>query len=117
MTELKAVIDKLHQLRAEISDRFTRIRRDRSHAGAPVSAKFSEQAVERENDEVLDRLHATTEADLRQIDHALSRVQAGLYPLCEVCGNRIEMERLRAMPFATTCARCASKNQQRAASK
>ena len=109
MHDLHAITEKLRQLRAEFSDRLDRIRRDRHHVDGPVSADFKEQVVERENDDVLARLETATEADLRQMDHALDRVQAGLYPLCEDCGDRIEMDRLRAMPFATVCKRCVAK--------
>lgn len=111
MKSPKSVVTELHRLRAEVSDRLARIRRDRRRADQPLSADFSEQAVERENDEVLDRLETATEADLRQMNHALERIQAGLYPQCEICGERVEMERLHALPFATTCAVCATREQ------
>jgi RNA polymerase-binding transcription factor DksA len=45
--------------------------------------------------------------DLAQLDHALARIDAGLYPLCETCGARIEMDRLRVTPQATQCRICA----------
>lgn len=109
MQDHHSLIEKLRQLRTEFADRLERIRRDRHHVEGPVSADSEEQVVDRENDEVLARLEATTAADLRQMDHALERVQAGLYPQCEVCGDRIEFERLSAMPFATVCASCAKK--------
>lgn len=110
MHQMNPVIEKLRHLRAEFSDRLERIRHDRRHVEGPVSADFKEQVVERENDEVLERLEAATAADLKQMEHALRRVETGLYPLCEVCGDRIEMERLQIMPFATTCRLCAARN-------
>lgn len=109
MQELTTIIAELRKLRAEFSERLERIRRDRHHAEGPVSADFAEQATERENDEVLAQLEGSTAADLKQMDHALRRVEAGLYPLCEICGARIEMDRLRVMPFATVCGACAAK--------
>lgn len=107
MHELTPLIETLRKLRAEFSERLDRIRHERHHVDGPVSADFKEQVVERENDEVLARLETATEQDLRQMDHALRRVAAGLYPICESCGDRIEMDRLRAMPHATTCKGCA----------
>jgi DnaK suppressor protein len=109
MTNIQTIVHKLQRMRAEFADRLHRIRQDRHHVDGPVSANFSEQVTERENDEVLAKLEASTAADLKQMEHALSRVEAGLYPICEVCGARVEMDRLRAMPFATTCVRCAKK--------
>ncbi len=106
MSELQSLIERLRTLRAEFAERLAAIRHDHHHVDGPVSADFKEQVTERENDEVLARLEVATQADLKQMDHALSRVDAGLYPLCERCGERIEMQRLQAMPFATVCARC-----------
>lgn len=34
---------------------------------------------------------------------ALSRIEKGTYGICEVCGAKIEEERLEAEPAATTC--------------
>lgn len=44
--------------------------------------------------------------DLQQLDHAISRMELGLYPLCERCGVRIEMELLQQTPQMTVCGRC-----------
>lgn len=41
--------------------------------------------------------------ELAQIDHALERVAAGQYGLCEVCSQPIPVERLEARPAATLC--------------
>ena len=113
MNDFSPFIERLHQLRTEFSERLERIRHDRHHVEGPVSADFKEQVTERETDEVLARLETTTQADLRQIDHALQRVEAGLYPVCERCGERIEMERLRAMPHATVCTRCVAAEERK----
>jgi RNA polymerase-binding transcription factor len=45
---------------------------------------------------------------LLQLDHALVRLDDGSYGLCEVCGNPIGEERLRALPGAERCIECAS---------
>lgn len=44
-----------------------------------------------------------TESRLAKIDHALDRMDEGTYGTCEVCGNAIDEERLRAYPLATRC--------------
>lgn len=43
---------------------------------------------------------------LKQIDHALDRVQAGEYGICVECENPIPAKRLAAAPEATRCVRC-----------
>lgn len=45
---------------------------------------------------------------LAAIDEALSRLSAGGYGRCEVCGQPIAPERLAARPTATRCVTCAS---------
>jgi DnaK suppressor protein len=44
---------------------------------------------------------------LHDVEYALSRFDAGTYGSCEVCAGAIPLERLEAIPHATTCVRCA----------
>lgn len=46
---------------------------------------------------------------LRKVQHALKRIEAGTYGLCESCGEPIPVARLDALPYATFCVDCASK--------
>ncbi|HZG74137.1 MAG TPA: TraR/DksA C4-type zinc finger protein [Chondromyces sp.] len=39
----------------------------------------------------------------KEIDHALESMEKGTYGVCEVCGNEIPFERLKALPTASTC--------------
>ena len=41
--------------------------------------------------------------ELAQVNHALERVEAGQYGLCEACNEPIPVERLEARPAATLC--------------
>jgi RNA polymerase-binding transcription factor DksA len=43
------------------------------------------------------------EQHLAEIDAALARIDDGTYGTCEVCGQEIPDERLRARPAARTC--------------
>ncbi|MEX2549641.1 MAG: TraR/DksA C4-type zinc finger protein [Nitriliruptoraceae bacterium] len=43
---------------------------------------------------------------LIQIDDALRRIDNGTYGICERCGEKIELERLEAIPYATLCMTC-----------
>ena len=47
---------------------------------------------------------------LGKVDHALERVAAGQYGVCESCGNSIPVERLDVLPYTTLCVTCAQKN-------
>jgi len=48
---------------------------------------------------------------LRLIEAAIARVDAGTYGLCSRCGAPIGAERLAARPAASTCIACAGKRQ------
>ena len=41
------------------------------------------------------------EAIVRDIDHAMERIEEGTYGICEVTGKPIPVARLRAIPWAT----------------
>jgi len=42
-----------------------------------------------------------------QIDAALQRISAGTFGRCTSCGAAIAEERLEALPYTASCARCA----------
>jgi DnaK suppressor protein len=46
---------------------------------------------------------------LTEVEHALHKLGAGDYGLCESCGKPITPARLEAKPAARTCIDCASK--------
>ena len=47
---------------------------------------------------------------LGKVDHALERVAAGQFGVCESCGNSIPLERLDVLPHTALCVTCAQKN-------
>ncbi len=51
------------------------------------------------------RTHAQTLRD--DAEHALSRLEAGLLPRCEACGQVLPWDRLESAPAAVTCTGCA----------
>ncbi len=56
-------------------------------------------------------LMQSEEDTLGRIEIALERIEEGTYGECEVCGVRIPKARLNALPYATTCVKCASKRE------
>ena len=63
-------------------------------------ADTASETYERELDEGLED---DARAQLRQVDEALARVDAGTYGTCSVCGKEIAAERLEAVPWTTHC--------------
>ncbi len=57
----------------------------------------------------LSGLAEAAQAELRQVDEALMRMDAGTYGICAHCGRPIPPERLAVRPFAEYCVACAEK--------
>lgn len=97
-------------LLAKQEELLSRVERTHKHIyqkDEPVSAKFSEQATEMENAELVYALDEEGRMELNQIRHALERIEAGDYLDCTVCGGPIGEQRLEAIPFADKCINCA----------
>jgi RNA polymerase-binding transcription factor DksA len=94
----------LDTLLAEYSARAKAIRQNLASSHSP---DFAEQALQRQNDEVLEALLAEAETAMRQVGMAKLRLDEGLYGECLRCGEMIEPARLQALPAAEFCLRCA----------
>ncbi len=57
----------------------------------------------------VDALARLAQRDFDDADAAVGRIDAGEYGRCEVCGQPIPVERLRARPTARTCVGCAGR--------
>ena len=51
----------------------------------------------------LDSLNQSERMWVDEIDEALGRIDRGTYGVCEACGERIEENRLEAVPWAKRC--------------
>lgn len=98
---------RLLEMKQQVSKRISEIDRDIRHEG--MSADWSEQASERENDEVLESLGNTSEQELLMIKYALKRIEDGTYFQCDECGEDIPPARLELLPFTAHCVDCAEK--------
>ena len=98
---------RLIELRDQINKRIDAIDEEIRHEG--ISADWSEQATERENDEVLESLGINAEQDLTMISLALRRMDEGEYFICSLCGTDIPPERLEILPFSLHCVECAER--------
>ncbi|HMV51900.1 MAG TPA: TraR/DksA family transcriptional regulator [Blastocatellia bacterium] len=96
----------------DIQQRLAKITREVRHINQPLNADFAEQAIEAENDQVLDALDHSIRVEMEQIEKTLARMDEGLYGVCEDCGNPIAAKRLQAVPHATRCIYCEEKFQQ-----
>lgn len=100
----------LLERKREVSGRIKSIDRDIRHED--LSADWSEQASERENDEVLESLGISSEEELSMIKYALLRIEEGNYFTCAECGEPIPHARLDLLPFTPHCVGCAEKSER-----
>ncbi len=107
MQNLEHFKQKLIALRDELTQRIIAIDKDIKHEG--MSANWSEQATERENDEVLESLGNASKRELLMVSRALKRIDSDEYFSCSICGEEIPASRLELLPFTTLCVSCAEK--------
>lgn len=98
---------KLRERRDKIHARLHEIRDSRQRRDAPLDKDMEEQAIELENDEVLNQLEPATRGELRDIMAALERIEEETYGTCVDCGGEIGAKRLKAIPEARRCIECA----------
>ncbi len=63
-------------------------------------------ALDAAQDEISSQLAEVESRELANIERALVRIKSGTYGECEVCGERIPLARLNALPYATSCIEC-----------
>ena len=83
----------------------------------PGDTQFDEESgegdsltVERERDLALSNAALQT---VEEIEKALARIEANNYGYCEMCGDRIPVARLEAIPWADLCVSCKSRGERR----
>ncbi len=74
---------------------------------APMPKDWEDRSSERQGDEVLEALGHVEMAELKRIDAALERIDAGTYGICAKCEEPISDARLAAVPDAALCKTCA----------
>lgn len=70
---------------------------------------WDENAAEHEEDEVLEDLGKIGLDEIRGINAALARIQAGTYGKCVKCGEEISADRLDIIPQTPFCKDCMGK--------
>jgi DnaK suppressor protein len=114
LTDLRIELDKeAAALRAELTQSEAQIADRRGDAVAEAGddeADASSKLFEREHELALSN---NTRDLLEQTEHALARIEAGTYGVCETCGKPIGKARLQAFPRATLCVACKQRQERR----
>ncbi|PJI92075.1 TraR/DksA family transcriptional regulator [Yoonia maricola] len=74
----------------------------------PLPAHLEDQAIDLEDDEVLEGIGRANQHELRLLQDALGRIADGSYGICQKCGEAISPARLDAVPHAMICRTCAA---------
>ncbi|MFW5787065.1 MAG: TraR/DksA C4-type zinc finger protein [Halanaerobiales bacterium] len=57
-------------------------------------------------------LKNNTANQLKQVNIALNKLRKGKYGYCNVCGQKIDKQRLRVIPYSDICRICSKKNSK-----
>lgn len=79
--------------------------------GSPFG-KREEEATETSELEKRLALEKRTRDQLTAVDHAIEKFEQGTYGSCDKCGKPIDPERLEALPQASLCLECKSKESK-----
>ena len=105
MKKYNKIKEKLLDRKGELEGLLNRVE---NSARRKLDKDFEEQAIERQNEEVLTALDDSLNEELEQIDEALYRIENGMYGKCANCGNEIGEKRLLAIPHTSLCIECAA---------
>lgn len=104
--DYESIKSELLKKRDELEIRLKNTNKHITHADGPPNPDFAEQAVERQNDEVIYGLNESARTELIQIKQALERIENGEYGICQECGRQIPLGRLKAIPYTSYCVEC-----------
>lgn len=76
--------------------------------GEPKDSDLGDQAIDLEDDEVLEALGQAAQKEAGLLKLALGRIKDGSYGDCQKCGGAISDARLNAVLYAPLCKTCAA---------
>jgi RNA polymerase-binding protein DksA len=105
-TDIRRLREELNMGAADMADLLA----DSSDGAGDDQADAGSKTLEREQEM---SVNANARDLLDQSTHALRRLEAGTYGICESCGTVIPAARLRAFPRATLCIACKQAEERR----
>ncbi|WP_435056930.1 TraR/DksA C4-type zinc finger protein [Streptomyces sp. bgisy060] len=108
--ELQAEVLRLRSELAHSEEELTGLMWDSGDGAGDDQADTGTKNITREHELAL---AANAREMLEQTEHALERLDAGTYGLCEVCGNPIGKARMQAFPRATLCVQDKQRQERR----
>src|SRR5512147_2044324 len=111
--QLDSLAQLLRQQRNHFLDEFRRAEQGLDVIAEERESELEEHAQEEQTARLLTRLDDHTLRAVKEIDAALQKILDGTYGKCEGCHKSISVARLRSLPAARCCRRCAAKNESR----
>ena len=103
---------ELETLRADLKARLEKYEAHQHREDGALEKDSEEQAVQVQNDEVVNSLEEEARVELGQVEHALERLANGLGDECEQCGEQIDPRRLEVLPYTNVCVKCAEESAE-----
>jgi RNA polymerase-binding transcription factor len=108
---IQALREILRRERGVEYARIRQLRRDEADDAVPGPSDDLDIARSQLDTELHVSLIERSEEQLKAIDDAESRLDQGLYGVCEQCGVDIPLQRLGALPFTVCCVDCQGKRE------
>ncbi|MEU4060890.1 TraR/DksA C4-type zinc finger protein [Streptomyces wedmorensis] len=109
-SSLQAEVLRLRSELVHSREELTGLMRDSGDGAGDDQADTGTKNITREHELAL---AANAREMLEQTEHALERLDAGTYGLCEVCGKPIGKARMQAFPRATLCVEDKQRQERR----
>jgi DnaK suppressor protein len=95
------------QIEARLAELNDRLKNVDDALDVTADPDLADQAIELQDDEVLEGLGRAGEREIQLLGRALVRVENGTYGICKKCDEEIAAARLDAVPYAVLCRHCA----------
>ncbi|VEG12488.1 TraR/DksA family transcriptional regulator [Moraxella cuniculi] len=103
MTQLHQYEQALQTLKQEYQARIDKISDHISHPQDQLQRHWDDQAVAASRDEMRKALLIEAEQGLAQVNAALRRIELDEYGICVECAEKIDDNRLKAVPYTAYC--------------
>ena len=95
------LLERKEQIQRNINDAASEIDGLRQ-SGATDELDFASISA----DEELEHSISAKQQELNEIDQSLTKIESGIYGICDMCEDDIDIERLKVKPHARYCITC-----------
>src|SRR5579864_1456236 len=113
---IRRLTDERRRLRQELSEMEQHQVKTEEKPVADVSGSYDDDLVDVAT-ETFERekglaLESSVQGMLQMVEDALRRARGGTYGVCDGCGRLIDVNRLRAIPYARLCIKCKEREER-----